>query len=543
MPQLHRLPSEDSIISKLRKRGESLPRRRKVSVPELGLVPMTTVQEKAVDSPTIPGRFPVHERSNSAPGHAWHRSPPDVSKPTLLSSALSPIRSASPTKHAPEMADRDTGGNRASSILLPDDIGDFILPLLPQSRYTSPKPPRQSPAAVSGNKIRSPKEGSESPPAVPPKSPGLKLRLATQAPAIPTFDNNRSEPRHGGGSQTPVPITAPAGSVSPNPFSTSWQSPQKKSGDETISPLIIARKLTPSHARSASNTVANQTSPHMTLSRSNSFATLKRSKSNGNFSQHLYQPKASHQREGSEGSVLDRGRPTKRVDGIIKRKLTIRSQATENAFVHLPLGSRADEAVSRLPLDEVEALHIQAQDQAENFEVLKYKDVQNLSKELRTLDDRCEYLRKTHLSLREGRRSLHTRMITYLKSPRLSKFSRESMLKQEMALAELDVSIDEWLVKLEQAENRRTRVRQKLLEHVAAALTLQSARANSSKTAVQDEQTPPRSPEKLEESPRSPNRRDVESIKIYAGSEVYALLADIEQEIEQMVEPGDLARS
>lgn len=117
------------------------------------------------------------------------------------------------------------------------------------------------------------------------------------------------------------------------------------------------------------------------------------------------------------------------------------------------------------------------------------------------------------------------------------------MLKQEMALAELDVSIDEWLVKLEQAENRRTRVRQKLLEHVAAALTLQSARANSGKTAVQDEQTPPRSPEKLEESPRSPNRRDVESIKIYAGSEVYALLADIEQEIEQMVEPGDLTRS
>lgn len=129
-------------------------------------------------------------------------------------------------------------------------------------------------------------------------------------------------------------------------------------------------------------------------------------------------------------------------------------------------------------------------------------------------------------------------MITYLKSPRLSKFSRESMLKQEIALAELDVSIDEWLVKLEQAENRRTRVRQKLLEHVAAALTLQTARASSSKTKVQDEQTPPRSPEKSE-SPRSPSRRDVESIKIYAGSEVYALLADIEQEIEQMVDPSD----
>jgi hypothetical protein len=37
---------------------------------------------------------------------------------------------------------------------------------------------------------------------------------------------------------------------------------------------------------------------------------------------------------------------------------------------------------------------------------------------------------------------------------------------------ELDHSIDDWVTKLEQAENRRTRVRQKLLEHVAAALTV-----------------------------------------------------------------------
>ena len=50
MPYLPRLASEESLLNKLRKRGESLPRRRKISVPELGLAPMTTVQEKAVDS-------------------------------------------------------------------------------------------------------------------------------------------------------------------------------------------------------------------------------------------------------------------------------------------------------------------------------------------------------------------------------------------------------------------------------------------------------------------------------------------------------------
>ena len=120
----------------------------------------------------------------------------------------------------------------------------------------------------------------------------------------------------------------------------------------------------------------------------------------------------------------------------------------------------------------------------------------------------------------------------YLKSPRLSKFSRESILKQEEALCELDKSIDEWITKLEYAENRRSRVRQKLLEHVAAALTLPSGKVSTPGGCYNDEQTPPRSPEKLD-SPHSLDRQ--ESIKIYAGSEVYTLLADIEHEIESMV--------
>jgi len=81
------------------------------------------------------------------------------------------------------------------------------------------------------------------------------------------------------------------------------------------------------------------------------------------------------------------------------------------------------------------------------------------------------------------------------------------MLKQEEALSELDSSIDDWVSKLEQAENRRTRVRQKLLEHVAAALIMQPVagverRENEHNMhivtqMVQGEMnTPPRSPTK-----------------------------------------------
>lgn len=161
------------------------------------------------------------------------------------------------------------------------------------------------------------------------------------------------------------------------------------------------------------------------------------------------------------------------------------------------------------------------------------------------------------------------------------------MLKQEEALAELDSSIDDWVSKLEKAENRRTRVRQKLLEHVAAATLLPTspgaAQASGSLQQVMgipgaritDVATPPRSPSKQAFSPRngstSPSpqrvvaqvpstileqpveeaaerlahktksikRGDVESIRIYAGDDVYALLADVENEISKMSTAGE----
>ncbi len=122
-------------------------------------------------------------------------------------------------------------------------------------------------------------------------------------------------------------------------------------------------------------------------------------------------------------------------------------------------------------------------------------------------------------------------MISYLKRGETSIFSRESLLKQEEALAELDNSIDEFIAKLEQSENRRLRLRQKLLEHVAAALVLTpAARSDAAET------TPPRSPVKAETSPSRTERKDTESIKIYADGHVLNLFSDIEKAIGQMCE-------
>lgn len=209
-------------------------------------------------------------------------------------------------------------------------------------------------------------------------------------------------------------------------------------------------------------------------------------------------PVRGHRRgasESSNSSIMDRGRPRKRSDvrnnngPLLKRAESKRSKSTERrAFEQLPKGYKPAVAAANMESSELAKLQKQAFGQVERFEILKAEDVELLSKvcfpvqairsalknsqELRHLDERTEYLRRTCVSLRAGRRNLHSRICSYLRSPRLAKFNHESMLKQEEALAELDASIDDWVNKLEQADNRRTRVRQKLLEHVAAAAYL-----------------------------------------------------------------------
>ena len=123
-------------------------------------------------------------------------------------------------------------------------------------------------------------------------------------------------------------------------------------------------------------------------------------------------------------------------------------------------------------------------------------------------------------------------MILYFKTPQLTtKFSRESILKQEEALSELDVSIDEWASKLERAQDRRNQIQQKLLQHYAAASNLPAAQTTQSARAIDTTLTPPTSPENSEDV-YSRQRQDVQSIKIYADSGVAALLSAIEREID-----------
>ncbi|KAJ6783927.1 hypothetical protein PWT90_09316 [Aphanocladium album] len=517
-------PSENSGKSsplsgiRIRLNQNNLVRRRKVSVPELG--PMTTVQEISMDSPTIPGRPPLHERSSSAPDEGRSvRGPIDhILKATVQSNDL--------TKAIEDAFILSSTKPRSTS---PRKLAPLVIP-----PTNAPTPRLQS--KHSSSQLRS----GNTPPTEPPRSGRFEMGTPSIGRLTPSSAPDLSVPRSATNtdataSTLPTPISAPLVDHRTSPRAWDGSSTGSEDGNRTAAT-------------------------------------------------------SGHRRGGSESSsIMDRGRPPKRNEKGAKVNETKTTKSSERrAFEELPVGYRPCEALSKLNANDVMALHKQALGQAERFEVLKVEDVDALSKELRQLDDRTEYLRRTYSSLRAGRRNLHSRICQYLRSPRVAKFSHESMLKQEEALAELDASIDDWVTKLEQAENRRTRVRQKLLEHVAAAAILPlpdgSAVASPYQTqgascpGIRDVSTPPRSPTKqVATSPRtgsnSPSpqrvvaqvpstilehpiieeqaaagndvsrsastatvkgRTGVESIRVYAGDELYALLADVEDEISRL---------
>ncbi|CZR60688.1 uncharacterized protein PAC_10584 [Phialocephala subalpina] len=569
-----------SLIStalRLKTKEQPIVRRRKASITDLG--PMTTVQEIAMDSPTIPGRPPLHERSISAPGNSWRQ---HVFGESMLSCISGPLLD----ENAELAISMDS--NTGAQANIPGEIPpQHFNSTLPQSRSASPKHrkeplspkslaplviPQSSSARLarqnSYSRLRSVSESCGTPPDVPPKS--ARMKESSPHPRASPYTPMSSSTSLLSASTAPTSTSTTPSSALPMPsFPASGRS----------SPKTVGATSTSAPAPSPMGHMRGQSDAPLS-----SVRTLTHQRS---FPLHNH----GHRRHESEASIMDRGRPKKRsqtpVDGSpIKRSGSKRSPSNptsspvtekeksdeQKAFEHLPSGIKATEASSCLPETEIEVLRKQAIGQASRFEVLSSKDVEALSRELRALDERCEYLRKTHRSLRSGRRNLHDRICTYLRSPRVARFSHESMLKQEEALSELDSSIDDWVSKLEVAENRRTRVRQKLLEHVAAALIMQPQPSPTPSTfnveaerdtikqhvmnqivSSHDLNTPPRSPTKassperlqrvVEEvkitSPEAPARRggrDVESIRIYADSDVYALMADLDEEINRMGE-------
>ncbi|KAK1253564.1 hypothetical protein MKX07_001641 [Trichoderma sp. CBMAI-0711] len=518
---------------KVKLNQQPIARRRKANnIPDLG--PMTTVQEVAMDSPTIPGLPALRERAGTAPLDESSRE------------RAGPSRLGKATYTPPKQMDaqRRPVGSQPPRLPSPKRLAPLVIPEPQQLTFLhdvqQPSPPpmllRTDSAPLLGNvpsHYLTPISSSTASDASRPASSGSAI--ANSATTLPT------------------PVSASA--LEPRSATTKqWETPSR-------TPLSATRPGdgSSSHRRLASDSQGAQDRG--------------RTKKRGE----------QHKKSNSHPVNPHTGRGEK------KRS----KSAEQRAFEELPSGCRPLQAVSQMSANDLGILRQQALGQAERFEVLQVEDVERLSKELRKLDERVEYLRRTYNSLRNGRRNFHSRICQYLRSPmRGSRLSADSMLRQEEALAELDASIDGWVIKLERAENRRTRVRQKLLEHIAAAAILNIGGETQSplhsaalppstplrpaspihSRAVQDITTPPRSPDEptssrpvsasppplrvvaqvpsmiLElpaeevEAPtkaeltRTPTMKssDGESIRIYAGDELFALLTDVEDEIFRM---------
>ncbi|KAL5596682.1 uncharacterized protein BROUX77_006630 [Berkeleyomyces rouxiae] len=399
--------------------GSGSTRRRKVNVPDIE--PMTTVQEAAMDSPTIPGLRPTMDRSVSAPNNGRAH--------------IFNLANASESGQS-----YGSGFSGAASIKRDDSPSKNLAPLM------IPKSSLRSAASVS-SRFRNGSSTLDS------ASSSLSSSASSSSGYTPNSNYTyRAE-------------VSPAGRRSP-------QIAHQYQQESRLQPSQWERATTPPAG-----------SPPSVPSKSPI-------NSAGPTSLFFYAEESLHKRDPSDSSssssasrIMDRGRPRKRSPSnsttstaatTISQSSTSdfpspkRSPSSERrAFEFLPSGMTLSSAAATLSSPELLSLRAQAHEQACRFEVLRAADVDELSRELRALDERAESLGTTYVSMRGTRRNLHGRVMTLLRArPRVS---LESLVRQEEALCELDASIDEWMAKMATTENRRTRVRQKLLEHVAAA--------------------------------------------------------------------------
>lgn len=333
---------------RLRIKEHNLIRRRKVSVPELG--PMTTVHEAAMDSrkctrllpspdgaaradllpATIPGRPACHERSISAPGNGWKMHHLAYRNETHLS----PLGDS---------------GSDISTTSIPQPQSPKNLPplVIPVQTSSLPKLTRQ----LSLSRLRSGSTGSaessirparteDSPRTRSPYTPhSASLTANTPMSSAPssTFSN----------SSLPTPVSSAAESrASPKPWkgetNPALETP-KDQGNEFVQNMATPRSAV--EPRSAS-----------------SFSTHRRNVSE------------------SGSSIMDRGRPRKRTEGLKRSASKTSKSAERRAFETLPKGWKVTDAAQMLEQTERVALHKQAMQQAARFEVMRKEDVDSLSR-------------------------------------------------------------------------------------------------------------------------------------------------------------------
>lgn len=336
---------------RLRIKEHNLIRRRKVSVPELG--PMTTVHEAAMDSrkstklllwsngadradlfpATIPGRPACHERSISAPGNGWKMHHLAYRNETHLS----PLGDSGPDISATTIPQPQSPKNLPPLVI---PVQTSSLPKL--TRQLSLSRLRSGSTGSAESSIR-PSRTEESPRTRSPYTPhSASLTASTPMSSAPssTFSN----------SSLPTPLSGNTESrASPKP----WKGEGNPAGLET--PKDQGTEFAQNMATPRSAVEPRSAS---------SFSTHRRNVSES----------------GSTASIMDRGRPRKRNDGIKRSASKTSKSAERRAFETLPKGWKVIDAAQMLEQAERAALHKQAMQQAARFEVMRKEDVDSLSR-------------------------------------------------------------------------------------------------------------------------------------------------------------------
>lgn len=129
---------------------------------------------------------------------------------------------------------------------------------------------------------------------------------------------------------------------------------------------------------------------------------------------------------------------------VLRHKRKKSSISTSNHRNRTPIAAQDD-----LSPYEVAFIQKNAMQRRERLNVLSLNSVEKYSQELFELNERYEYIRESRNSARQSRRTLHSKMITYLKTTPSRMFSQDCILGQEEALADLDIEIEDWDDKLE----------------------------------------------------------------------------------------------
>lgn len=439
-PDLRRMTSHPNLV--MRKPELLSSKKRKASVPDVSIGPMTTVQEGLLDSrkwiamrnvcinrsdvlaATIPHHHPFLARSQTFPESVLGRLSEDISETPRISDFPKPNVAVSSSWSQTETRF--------------DKLGQTIVSATSKNGTSIPTKAEIT-IAVATQRSEAEDNMDEKPPKVPPKSPRTESRASPRMKQLPHSANSSTSTIHS---------TCSSATSANGPFGKSSRKTRQNSHDADIpqdQPEVsnTAEGKPPRNQSKRIEQLDRQTPPRVESPQSNFYkfepkvevgpwagldqigrkssprnesSSFQDDESNaGGENSCLRSPKSTnadgsactphlqeqpvgklnsvqrsnsgkrvwHQKDVSGASLIDRGRPMKRGDtslmGTLGRQNLVNLKLTEDSL-ELPTGFVAKEASKFMLNSDLELLKQEAESEVESFEVLSAKDVSNLSK-------------------------------------------------------------------------------------------------------------------------------------------------------------------